>query len=93
MSTTNNVTPIRPESEKKPRPPRRKRQPPVNTFEMPDNLRLVLALQGVCAAQERLMNYEVPMDLEALEVQDGLATAAAILSQMVRESLTNTGVI
>jgi hypothetical protein len=87
--TTSNVTPIRPTAAK-PRRPRRKREPsPANTFDMPDNLRLVCALQGVCAALERLMHDE-DNDLEA---QDDLATAAAILSQMVRESLTNQSLI
>jgi hypothetical protein len=87
MSTTNNVTPIRPEAAK-PRRARRKREPPpANTFDMPDNLRLVCALQGVCTAMESL---EESSDLET---QAGLATAAAILSQMVRESLTNQRLI
>jgi hypothetical protein len=85
-----NVTPIRSQTAEKPRRPRRKREPPpANTFDMPDTLRLVCALQGVCAGLERLLQHE-DQDLEA---HQGMASAAAILSAMVRESLTNQRLI
>ncbi|HEY3786877.1 MAG TPA: hypothetical protein VGL55_16495 [Steroidobacteraceae bacterium] len=87
---SSNVTPIRPETEEKPRKPRRKRQaPPANTFDMPSNSRLMSALEGVCASLERLEDYE---DNDA-DANHGLAAAAAILSRMLRESLTNQSLI
>jgi hypothetical protein len=86
--STDNVTLIRPDA-KGSKPPRKKRavRPP-NTFDMPDNLRLVFALEGVCSALE-----ELEIRSREPETCCGLATAAAILSQMVRESLTNQSII
>jgi hypothetical protein len=85
--STDNVSPIRPEAAKPRRARRKRAPPPANTFDMPPDLLLVCALQAVCAAMDNIDS------LQELETQHGLATAAAILSKMVRESLTNTGVI
>lgn len=87
-----NVMPIRPAegAEEKPCRTRRKRaEPPVNTFVMPDNLSLVCELEAVCAAQEHVLF----VGGNDTEMQSGLATASKILSKMVRESLTNQRII
>jgi len=88
--STDNVSPIRPEAEEKPRRARRKREPPpANTFDMPENVRLVYALEGICTALE---DSWIGSGCDA-DMQHGLATAAAIVSRMVRESLTNQSII
>jgi hypothetical protein len=85
-----NITPISPETEAKPRRARRKREPTApNTFDMPNNVRLTQALHGVCKAMEEM----AIKDDRDFETSVGLATAAAILSQMVQESLTNQSII
>lgn len=81
-----NVTPIRPKAG--PKPQRRTRRKSENFTAMPSDMRLIQALHGVCEAAEA----------ESLEptdpnIQVGLCTAAEILSRMLWESLTNTGVI
>jgi hypothetical protein len=85
--SADNVTPIRPQAARK--PPRRTRRKPENFTGMPSHTRLVQALHGVCEAAEA--NSAEPSGDQDLQV--GLCTAAEILSRMLWESLTNTGVI
>jgi hypothetical protein len=84
--SADNVTPIRPKAAQK--PPRRTRRKVENFTEIPSNMRLVQALHGVCEAAEASAESSGDQDL-----QIGLCTAAEILSKMLWESLTNTGVI
>jgi hypothetical protein len=81
-----NVTPIRPKAAK---PPRRRKPKVENTFDMPDHLRLIQALHGVCEAAETHSAESRPDP----DVMVGLCTASEILSRMLWESLVNTGVV
>lgn len=84
--SADNVTPITGPSEKLRRRPGAKRTKYEDTFAMPSRLRLMQALRGVCQAAE-LVAFDSNAD-EDTRAQ--LATASAILSQMLDEHLTNT---
>jgi hypothetical protein len=76
------VTPIRPE-----KPHRRAKRPKVeDTFAMPSRLRIMQALHGVCQAAEDIAFDSNSDD----DTRYRLATASAILAEMLDVHLTNT---
>lgn len=84
--SADNVTPITDASEKPQRRTRARRPKGEDIFRMPSRLRLVQALHGVCQAAEDIA-FESNSDNDT---RARLATASAILAQMLDEHLTNT---